>query len=104
MTDGRVIWKREAPHCFLILEGQSWVPLKKGVPAQLITEAVQLWEEDVLEIVVRDSCHDILEEGDESGSKPQPPIIDLEGKPLIELLYSMPKGTKFVGVGDGKGK
>lgn len=102
MTDGRVIWKREAPHRFFILEGQSWVPLKKDVPAQLITEAVQLGDEDVLKIVVTNSCHQIIEEGSESGTKPQPPIIDLEGKPLIELFHSMPKGTKFVGIGDGK--
>ena len=104
MKDGRVIWKRETPHRFLILEGQTWIPLKKDVLVELITEAVQLGEEDILEIVVKNSCYQILEEGSQSGSKSPPPLIDLEGMPLNELFNSMPKGTKLVGIGDRKVK
>lgn len=98
MADGRVIWIREAPKCYLVLKETVWHPLEKGTPPHLISEAIPLSEQETSDIVLKDACYQIAGKDGGVSDNPPKPSIDLEGIDLEEALKVMPRGTRVVGI------
>ena len=97
MADGRVIWIREAPKCYLVLKGTAWHPLEKKTPPHLISEAVPLTEQETSDIILKEACYQIAGKDGSVSDHPPKPSIDLEGMNLEKALKAMPEGTRVVG-------